>query len=98
MTFTPKRGSASKNTEEPPISFPEAAILLYSEGITPLDKSNGGSGDEIEKPPKQDVNKPPACIYVYFSILDFHRPPCGRTVAGGSSADSAPEAYLPIRG
>ena len=27
------------------ISFPEAAILLYSDGDHPLDKSNGGSGD-----------------------------------------------------
>ena len=95
MTFTPKRGSASKNLQS---RSQRSRSFCTATGITPLDKSNGGSGDEIEEPPKREVNKPPACIYVYFSVLDFHRTPCERTIAGGSYADSAPVAYLPIRG
>ena len=47
-----------------------------------------------EEAPKREVNKPPDSTYVYFSKLDFYRPPSGRTVAGGGSADSAPVVYL----
>ena len=40
-----------------PISFPEAAILLYSDGILPhpLDKSNGGFKDEIARTPSYET-------------------------------------------
>ena len=36
----------------------------------------------------KNENEPPACKYVYFATLEFHRPPCGRTGAGGNSAET----------
>ena len=37
---------------------------------------------------KREVNELRACIYAYFSTSDFHRPPCGQTGAGRSSAET----------